>query len=129
MGGRIVAIISVVVLVGVIGVGGYILVSNPASLLDARDKQLASSLARELSDQARGGCAERGRESRRYRCAVEIDQGGGASSLYRLVYDDDGCWQAQKVMSQSGRPAGGPDQSVSGCVGILDFVSPKTIDE
>ncbi len=107
---------------------GIALVFKPTLFLDVQPKTLGSSLARQVG--LGGGQCRPAGDDGRYSCGVEIDAGSGIGAVYSLDADDEGCWSARKTMSPAARKRaserGRSPQQYSACVGILDWILPKS---
>ena len=111
-------------LIAVLAVGAWYLFTRPEDLFETDGEALGSSLAREL-DGAGGACAARG-DGGRYRCAVEVDAGGGSRTRsFRLTFDGDDCWRARRAGAGGAR---GTQARSTGCVGLRDFVLPSKLE-
>ena len=118
--------VSVVVLTVAIGVLAFLVAFYPERLFGVGGDELGSSLAREVKRGEGGIC--RPDSSGGWRCSVEVGGLSEASSrAFELGFDDGACWEATPI--QAGKaPEARSDETISGCVGVLDYVAPKGRD-
>lgn len=118
-----------------VGVGAWWLNYNAARVFGADGDAFGSSLARATDEVHAARCSNQPQHDW-WICGVERDLGSGYSGqLYRLVAEESGCWMARKLHLRPNRrhtrvvgtSLRGPNQS--GCIRLLDYVWPKTVDE
>ena len=110
----------VVVVTVAVGVLGFLLVFHPERLFGVDGDALGSSLSREVKRAEGGSC--RPEKSGGWRCSVDVGTSEAASRTFDLEFDGGACWEATEGKGKGGR------ETLSGCVGVLDYIAPKGRD-